>query len=57
MDSLDYEVQCDQRDYAKAQLEVLKQIEAHTNNTRTHCKCIFLNTLVIAVLVIIVAFR
>ena len=57
MDSLDYEVQCEQRDYAKAQLEVLKQIEAHPNNTRTHCKCIFLNTLVIAVLVIIMAFR
>jgi len=54
---MDYQLQVEQRDYAKAQLEVLKQIEAHTNNTRTHCKCIFLNTLVIAVLVIIVAFR
>ena len=53
---MDYQLQVEQRDYAKAQLEVLKQIEAHTNNTRTHCKCIFLNTLVIAVLVIIVAF-
>ena len=47
---MDYELQCEQRDYAKAQLEVLKQIESHTNNTRTHCQFIFWNTLVIIIL-------
>jgi len=49
---MDYELQCEQRDYAKAQLEVLKQIESHTNNTRTHCQFIFWNTLVIIFLLI-----
>ena len=34
MDSLDYEVQCDQRDYAKAQLEVLKRIEDQAIQTK-----------------------
>ena len=51
MDSLDYEVQCDQRDYAKAQLEVLKRIEIDIKQTNSSCKRIAWWTLVTAILV------
>tara|TARA_B100000886_G_scaffold308090_1_gene241540 strand:- start:1743 stop:1916 length:174 start_codon:yes stop_codon:yes gene_type:complete len=49
---MDYQLQEEQRDYAEAQLEVLKRIEIETQSTRFYCKAVFLNTLAIAMLLI-----
>ncbi len=55
MDSLDYQLQEEQRAYAEAQLEVLKRIEIDIKQTNSSCKRIAWWTLVTAILVAVLA--